>query len=128
MARTPGKQTLTLMGAEVRRDANESSANDRCSATDFVPPLIRVGKPKHVAFLRKHGLWPAGAESGHWLIRLPAYDKEANGLNEYMTDDKQRVLAFKYINDAADFLDDHHRSTPAEAVSASGLHLLLPER
>jgi len=36
-----------------------------------------------------------------------------------MTDDKQRVLAFEYISDAADFMDDHHRSGTAEAIPAN---------
>ena len=122
MAKTPGKQMITLMGAEVRRDANESSADDRCSATDYVPPLIRVCNPRMLKNLRQHGRWPAGAEPGYWVIRLPSYNPNALGLNEFKTDDKQRVLAFQYINDAADFLDEHHRSG-----YLNKLHFLLPE-
>ena len=81
MAKTPGK-TLTLMGAEVRRDANESSAHARCSSTDFVPPLIRRCPTRHENTLRKGGRWQAGATYNrkltygnarlrcHWSSRL----------------------------------------------------------
>ena len=118
MAKTPGKQTITLMGAEVRRDANESSAHDRCSATDYIPSLIKRCKSTHEKTLRKTGRWPAGVTKECWFIRLPSFSYHNNGLNSYMMDSKQRVLAFEYINDAADFLDDHHRSIAAEAASA----------
>ena len=96
----------------MKRGAEESSADARCSVTNFVPPLIRRCKPIHIKELKKKGRWPAGATQNSWVIRFPTYVDQPtlDGAYQYMTDSKQCVMAFEYLNDAAQFLDDQHRS------------------